>query len=170
MWVLLGAMAGLACSVGDAEPHQVDPESTDTIAPGPTTLAAEISREAHKYGDDDSCGDIGALRIDVSATDDETPASALGYRIELAGEYPTRLDTEPVLAQNGRIYLHWSYDPQNHGPWDFDVTVSAIDAAGNEGPPTTVSIRERGTACDTAGSAGWAWILAALAVGRRRRA
>ena len=154
MWVLLRAMAALACSVAGPEPHIVDAESTDTVAPGAPTLAAEIYREARKYGNDKSCGDIGSLLIQVSATDDETPADALGYRIELAGDHPTGLATKPVLAQNGTIYLYWGYDPQNHGPWDFDVTVSAIDDAGNEGPPTTVSIRERGTACDTGGSPG----------------
>ena len=191
--VVAGALAlsgpALACSFG-ADQHQEDAaeKAIDVTAPGKPTVGAvtlKRGRGPSQVGcrlSGSSCDDVGSIGVVVSATDDRTPASAIGYRVTVSrGKaprdlYPSGID---VRASGDQLWFHWldgASDDQES--LDFDLEVRAVDLAGNVSADfATVAIRQDTGGCSVArgsrragGGLGVAGIgFAAWALIRRRR-
>ncbi len=159
--VLCGSHAQFAraCSMAPPTPHTLDPaaQTTDATAPGiPSATVASIRRgkgPETNYSSctqsASSCDDLGSIRLQVSAQDDQTPVDKLGYQIALAsGQLPSSmtLPTGAVRTQGGTLLFVWidgAKDDQES--ISFSLTISAVDLAGNIGPATTVEIHDGGS-------------------------
>ena len=129
-----------------------------------------------------SCDDLGFLEIRFTPPlDDNTPAESMGYRVTWkSGQLPNGMLAPPystVFAPDGLIRLYWddgATDEQE--PLDFTITLTAIDAAGNEGPPSKpLHIRDAGShppsgcGISHATRSSFAWVACALWLLWRRR-
>jgi len=91
-------------------------------------------------------GALGSISfVAVGATDDRTPPEQLGYRFHhVDGDLPQGLvvsDGAFLLQSGARLTLYWA----DGRTWDqerflFRVTVTAVDRAGNESPPSNIVI------------------------------
>jgi hypothetical protein len=144
--VVLEAAPALACRLLSMEFHQVDAglHALDTSAPGrPTVVEVEAFRRAGMTCTDascvwNSCGDTGTVRIALApSADDDTPPSQLGYRLSLvAGAVPESMQAMigVDLAGDRPLFLRPSFEEV--ATLDAVLTAVAIDAAGNESPPS----------------------------------
>ncbi len=154
--VLTGAKAALACSFAGQTPHQLDEAEivADAAAPGrPDVEGVGITRgrgprDVGCSQQVSSCDDMGVIELSVSAADDRSPADELGYRLSLAsGELPAglQLPAGAVRAERGLIVLPWSDGASDdQEAFSFELSLVAVDLAGNEGPPTQVPLRSLG--------------------------
>lgn len=158
--------------------HSLDPaeEAVDTAAPGaPEILDVRISKS-------DQCQTDALFIKFVPPQDDRTPTESMGYRfaVRTSDGAPTQLlsmmDGKTLRARGE--WLNFQYDPGSvAASYKLDVTVRAVDLAGNEGPETAIvidsddveSTDEGGSGCGTAPvGGGWLVLLAAGLIGRRR--
>lgn len=144
--------AALACMIAEPPKMKVSDAARATDKQPPSKVVARIAEvKRGKAIALTSCGDMGQVVIQiVAAVDNQTTKSRLGYRVKLkGGELPRglRLPHYPVLTDTKRrIHLHW---PDGRGllekpPLSFELTVQAVDRAGNEGAvsaPLVVSER-----------------------------
>jgi hypothetical protein len=183
----MGALLGLtlaaapearACKPALPVPHVVDEsrKASDGQAPRLTSApSVTVSRgndlelsacERDRTGD--TCDDLGWLAIDLAASDDQTPAAEIGFRLTVTGgKLPPdlRLPTHDVRARDGRIMLHWS-DSATDGedPFSFLLAIAPVDTAGNLGPITSVQVASSGDGgCSMGGGRPGAWLLVLLA-------
>lgn len=137
-----------ACSFEVSRKLELDPaeQAVDRTAPGdvvPGAVSIKRGVGPRSEGCDGqmatSCDDLGQLVIGLTApTDDRTPGTKLGYRVRLVGgALPPglTLPTEPVTAveRSGGLVFVWidgATDEQEE--ISFDITVTAVDLAGNE--------------------------------------
>ncbi len=169
--LLLRAESAEACHVQTPVPHVVDPskQATDTTPPpAPVVRLQQIKRG---QGPQDgpgctssasSCDDLGMVTISAVATDEDTPPTLIGYRMELlSGRLPAGLmlpgDSRPPSPPNqsgeGALLLHWldgATDKQES--FDFTLSVRAIDLAGNASPPTMLRVSDDPSGCSLAGA------------------
>lgn len=200
MWLLLTAVSSLACSRLPPVEHPIDADSADVVAPAaPVVGIARIYRgsEGTDFLDDctavvSSCADGGGVVLAVSASDDATPADALGWRVELSGDLPDGLVELPIAVRaddDGEVSLAWvDGQTDDQEAFSFTARVYAVDAAGNESAPTDVLVEDPGSVaapyapcepvvpepvgpggCATTGAAAGAWWVAALLALARRR-
>jgi len=161
--------------------HEVDAamQATDHTPPTlPGIPRAQLHYgEGSQAGCGSDCPDVGFISIPADATDDMSAAGKIGYRYTLAaGELPPGL-TLPATAveRNGSDAVVLDWDSTTGRPVDFTLQVVAIDLAGNESAPQSVSITDdRSHACAVArgqaSRSGLAWImLVALVASRRQR-
>jgi len=181
--VLLLTAASWACSLAPPEPFVVEPDPSDTEAPRqPVLIESEVTRgkgpEASGCGTSSStsCDDIGFIRLTLAQPDgDPHDADTVGYAVRFdAGELPDGLEPPDVLWAGPTLVFHWidgATDAQE--PFDFTVSVHAVDAAGNEGPALLVQLRDDGGAtalqCGTTPAATFAWPALLLLCAVRRR-
>ena len=144
--VVLGSAPALACRLLSMELHQIDADlhATDTSAPGrPTVVQVDAYRRTGMTCTDascvwNSCGDTGTVRIALApSADDETPPGQLGYRLSLvAGAVPESMQAMlgVDLAGGRPLFLRPSFDEV--ATLDAVLSAVAIDAAGNESPPS----------------------------------
>ncbi len=144
--VVLESAPALACRLLSMEFHQVDVglHATDTSAPGrPTVVQVDAYRRTGMTCTDascvwNSCGDTGTVRIALApSADDDTPPGQLGYRLSLvAGAVPESMQAMlgVDLAGDRPLFLRPSFDEV--ATLDAVLTAVAIDAAGNESPPS----------------------------------
>jgi hypothetical protein len=147
-----------ACSSPDpiAEHHQ-DPEEAalDSEAPGAVggievfVYRGQAPQCCGGTCSSSSCDDDGAIILEVvAATDDRTGADEMGYRFDFQeGTLPDgfSLPDYDFRLDSGRVPLYWSdgeVDVQD--AFDFTVTISAVDLAGNLGPPSEIHIADAG--------------------------
>jgi hypothetical protein len=196
--LLLGALVtkrAQACSVAGLTEHPIDPSSTDDVPPAAVEkVSIDIMRGhgpessgCNGSHSETSCDDLGIVGLRVTPPeDDSTPGDQLGFVITLtAGKLPGDVVLPPnaVRGFQGSLPLVWidgASDEQE--PIDFTVTLSAVDEAGNVGPPSNpIRIQDPGSSegCGTASSGLGSWwpgaivmLLALHAVRRlsRRRA
>jgi hypothetical protein len=148
-----------ACSFG-ANQHQLDAAETaiDLTAPSKPTIGAvtiKRGRGPSRVGcqaSGSSCDDIGAIAFVLSATDDRTPETAMGYRVTVSrGKAPPDLFPSgvDVRASSGQLWFHWldgASDDQEG--LDFDLDVRAVDLAGHvSADSSTVTIRQDTGGC-----------------------
>jgi hypothetical protein len=173
------------------QPHTLDAQAqvSDSTPPGVPTVSVEsIHRGKGPQGSGcsqsaSSCDDIGTVSLLVSATDDQSSAENIGYRIELAsGTLPSglTLPSGAVRALGGgslvMVWIDGNTDQQE--ALSFSLTIRAVDLAGNVGQPATIQISDpgSGSGCTVAGhglTLGWpstaAIILGVFLLRRRRR-
>ena len=152
-----------ACSLAGNQAHTVDPQAQATDASPPSAPVVTIQTIQRGKGPEGcgqavfSCDDLGWIILQVSATDEQTAAGSLGYRIELvSGSLPSGLSLPATAvrpATSGGLLLSWidgrSDDQEALG---FVLSIRAVDLAGNEGPPTSVEVRDPGSGgCSLAG-------------------
>ena len=145
--VFLAAYPALPCQLISTEFHQINPElrSVDVTPPSPPQVNAVVLER--RLGEScqggvcvsNSCGNLATLSIDlVAAEDDQTPASGMGYRLELlAGEIPESLrdQLDVALRATGTVLL---FRPAFEDVPLLSATMQlvAVDGAGNESPPS----------------------------------
>jgi len=145
--MFLAAYPALPCQLIPTEFHQINPElrGVDVTPPGaPQVSAVTLERrlgESCQGGvcTSNSCGDLAMLRLDlVAAEDDQTPASGMGYRLELlAGEIPESLRDQlevAVRASGSQLLFRPAFE--DAPLLNATLQVVAIDGAGNESPPS----------------------------------
>lgn len=161
--MLLGALTwarpSLACKYGPPEAHVVEPEQTavDSTPPseiGDPSFTVRRGHALERSGcseTNDSCADTGIIGVHFEpAADDRTDGSLMGYRVRVvAGELPSDEPWPewPVRATSAEaLYFGWT-DGETDDQEEIDATLSitAIDRAGNEGPPTELRIRDPGS-------------------------
>jgi MYXO-CTERM domain-containing protein len=133
-----------------------------------------------------SCDGHGVISFTVTATDDRTDVSKMGYRwMKTRGREPVGgllFAGQDVRALHENVvYLHWSDgETDDQEDLDFDIEVRAVDLAGNVSPQAaTVAVRDDRGGCHigtstprsakTAGMALLSLSVAALVLRRRRR-
>jgi MYXO-CTERM domain-containing protein len=133
-----------------------------------------------------SCDDIGGVALHFKASvDPDSDRRAVGYRVRLvSGVVPTGVPiiAEPMLpffddaaATEATIYFHWSDgETDDQERIDFSITLTPVDANGNEGPTSpvvrVVNDGDGGGCSVRGGPAGSAFVpLAALAMIVARR-
>lgn len=193
-WALLSGVAVVivwvrqsrACDFGAPGRHTVDPAeaAVDSAPPSaigsPTFTVRRGAAASDGCGTQgDSCDDIGTITVHFPpATDDRTDAASMGYRVEVVRGAmppdPTWPDS-PVRTTDGRtIYFHWiDGDTDDQELIDVTLAISAVDRAGNEGPPTELRIRDAGSSegCSVAtrgADLSWAFLVGALGWRGRR--
>jgi hypothetical protein len=93
---------------------------------------------------------MGSVAFDViPPTDDRTPAEMMGYRVRhTGGTLPgsnmiPSYDVRAIVDPRGGRYLifYWQDEaPDDQRPLDFQLSVSAVDLAGNVGPATDIDM------------------------------
>lgn len=169
-----------ACSFAVNEAHALDLAEVGLDTQAPAAIAEVRTQIIRGRGDDcgaaSSCDDLGRVELVVTAGgDDRTPAGSLGYRLVLVdGRLPrgASLPSEPARLSEGRLRIIWidgASDDQESV--SFTLSLIPIDLAGNEGPATTVRVRDAGSGCSAGRVELPVWVLAALALlyARRRR-
>ena len=171
-----------ACSIAGPSPHVVDGAKAEMDHSPPTLSSVTVVQISRGTGGDgcahSSCDGIGNSQIHAAVSDDMSPASELGYRLNLVGGtlpkglWPA-LDV-PFRLGAGNIGLHWDDgEPADQDTVDFTLQVVAIDAAGNESQPQTVRIYDPKGGCSVAsrstGHSLTAALLMLLVAGRRPR-
>jgi hypothetical protein len=171
-------------------PHTLDAQAqaSDSTPPGsPKVILEDIKRGKGPEGlgcgqSASSCDDLGTVTLMVSATDDQTSAADIGYRIELAsGNLPSgmTLPTGAVAGYGGNLFLFWSDgNTDDQEALSFSLEIRAVDLAGNEGLPTTIQVSSpgSGSGCSVAArglTSAWPTAIAILIgtflIRRRRR-
>jgi hypothetical protein len=171
-----------ACSFAANPAHTLDAnaQATDTAAPAaPTLTVVRVvrgkgpERESLCSSSASSCDDLGQIELQMAATDDQTPATSMGFHIELAGgALPSGLTLPDFSVRGSRLLLVWidgASDDQE--AFSFVLAISAVDLAGNMGPATTIQVSDPGS--DSGCSIGvrnplrtpWPTIIAILLIG-----
>jgi hypothetical protein len=152
----LATEAASACSFAANPAHTLDAnaQATDTTAPAaPTLTVVRIVRgkgpqsESLCSSSASSCDDLGQIELQMAATDDQTPATSMGFRIELSGgALPSGLTLPDYSVRGSRLLLVWidgASDDQE--AFSFVLAISAVDLAGNVGPATTIQVSDPGS-------------------------
>jgi len=174
----VSARAGTAgaCSFPGPAPYTTDQaqEALDTVPPSsPDVGQVDVMRgTAGQRGcleAASSCDDVAFVRIAVSATDDRTAASDLGYLVTVAGgTAPPGLSLvgkPAALAADGTLTLVWTDDQQaSSQAIQFDLQIQTVDRAGN------VSAGAATVMVDAPGNGGCAAISPGAAGGGSRAA
>jgi len=170
-----------ACDPVTPWTHMLDTtmQATDHTPPTlPATPAPQIHFEEDSATDGcaGKCGDGNWVGIPAVATDDQTEAGRIGYRLSLAsGTIPQDMslpvtDIEPLF---GLVRVYFNRDTVTS--WDFTVQVIAIDLAGNESAPQMVRLEHSDSGCAVTGARrvrfglGWLAFLALIVTAYRRR-
>jgi|SRR5262245_17758268 len=154
---LIGGRNAEACSF-IVPKHELDAteQRLDHQPPGQVVATlVSIGRGRAPGPNANSCDDLGTIRIELLRfEDDRTPQEKLGYVVKLAeGTLPEHwlLQDTPYRIlpdRDGRlrftlVWIDGATDEQE--PIDFSLVVSAVDLAGNEGPPSLpIRIRHPG--------------------------
>jgi hypothetical protein len=158
--LVLGATDARACKPAPLPRHFVDSGRQATDAQPPALVGAPRVRvtrgmappsgtgclEGSVGGD---CSDLGQVTIEVPATDDQTPASEIGFRVMArSGQLPPgmALPSGDVRARDGQLHFDWlDGATEDHPAISFVLAIAPIDAAGNVGPFTDVLVSDGGS-------------------------
>lgn len=166
-----------ACSYPGFARHELDVlQRGDAIAP--VLTAASIAVTPPDLSSSSSCGDLGRVKLVLTANDDRTPQDKLGYVVTLAdgGSLPTWLAMPSYTAlANGAAHdsMLSTYDASAPVE-DLDLAVRAVDLNGNLSEPMLVKFEaprdSGGCSAGVRGGPAFAGLLALAALlGRRRR-
>lgn len=158
-----------ACSIPANSDHQLDPDEIGVDQEPPSKVSVVDYYYARPDNVDGYCWGMAFVTLNISpATDDRTDAGHMGYLLGGTGDsWPEGFgfgghdDLGPVRADYGlstydTLYLNWA-DMTDDGSQtiDFSFTISAVDLAGNQGPPSDpIRIYDPGSAggCATGGN------------------
>jgi hypothetical protein len=163
-WSLQGLVFALALWHGDARacgfqsPKALEIVANPNDVTPPETPVARLAslQRGDDWSDDgggcrsgssvSSCDGSSFVRIEVSARDDVTAGSALGYVIETAKAPAQGAPRQPVLADaTGQVFLLLSGDDDGESKLNFQLHVFAVDQAGNVSTePAVVDVRDEG--------------------------
>lgn len=163
--------------------HELDPDEAmvDSVSPETPELSevVYVRRPVTSSGCGgavSSCDGSGEVGIQLLPTaDDRSQPDEIGYILELAGgTLPANmsLPVEPVRTDgSGTIWLLFSDDAQS---FDFQLSIRAIDLAGNESAAIDIDVVSQESAgCSTVPGRGqrttWVLLIAALLLGSRAR-
>lgn len=140
---LFGGSAAGACTIVEPPAHELDPAAAAVDRQPPGRVVAHVvavKRGRSTLTPGSSCDDLGFIELQVDAVeDDRTAADQLGYRLMLTGgELPRGLSLPPDPIRAGadrRIHLSW-LDRILRRKVNFDLTIQAVDKAGNAGAPS----------------------------------
>jgi len=147
-----------ACKLASNPVHSTDAQAQATDGSPPSAPVVTVQSIQRGKGPEyqgcsqsaSSCDALGRIILQVSATDDQTEVASLGYRIELAsGSLPSGLSLPATAvrpATGSGLLLGWidgASDDQE--ALSFVLAIRAVDLAGNEGPPTSVALRDAGS-------------------------
>ena len=160
-----------ACSWFQNQPFTIDTEpGTDTVAPTMTTSGWEIYRSEP----DSTCAGVVNLDLRVAATDD---ASGVGYEVTVVSanvDFNGLGDAIVSPSLSGGLSYQTGYGPTATPLLDLQLTIRAVDRAGNYSAPVEVHVLEEDTdeggGCSAGGrgAAGSALLLALAALLARR--
>lgn len=153
---LLATEAASACKFASNPTHTLDAnaQATDTTTPTvPTLKVVRVVRgkgpqsESLCGGSASSCDELGQIELQMAATDDQTPAASMGFRIELAsGALPSGLTLPDYSVRGSRLLLVWmDVASDDQEAFSFVLAISAVDLAGNVGPATTIQVSNPGS-------------------------
>lgn len=174
MWFLtmLAAPAD-ACSRTMLPTHSdwlsIAADTSDVVAPAPPEVEG-VDVVRGEPGGSASCRDYGSIRITVARPEgDPDGEDAVGYRLEqVDGDMPPDFVLYDAALLGPELVVYWpEVDPH---PFAATLALIPVDAAGNEGAPVEVAVRDRWpVGCATAPGAGSAgWLGLALAFRRRQ--
>jgi len=145
--LLFAPAVAFACSYPGNSPYQLDPDEIGLDQEPPSKVSVLDVYLGRPDDSDDNCWGHSVVYLIIKpATDDRTDAEHMGYVVsKVSGSCPSGFgfngyieDLGPVLGyQNEELFLHWN-DINDDGsrPLDFTLAVSAVDLAGNQGPPS----------------------------------
>ena len=142
----LPSRTALACSY--ANPSPVAPDSSkvgvDVTPPELLKLSASLERGIQPSDDDvrSGCLKHSYFSLNASASDDQTPAEKLAWRLEALRGDPPLYHEEPVS------YMYFVWEEDGDEPIDFELRVRAVDEAGNESNPVDIRITDPGAGSD----------------------
>jgi len=154
-----------ACSSPANSTHQLDPNETGLDQDPPSKVSVLDMYLGRPDNVDGYCWGLGYVSLIIApATDDRTDAEHMGYLVsKVSDSWPEGFgftdngDPGPVRAYDlDELFLYWS-DMNDDGsrPLDFTLAISAVDLAGNQGPPSDpIHIFDPGSpgGCATGGS------------------
>jgi len=125
-----------------------------TLPPTPPTLIATVNRPNWDgcLDESNSCGPIpwASISIDVSATDDATPAAELGFIAEITGGTgPRNFAVGQRIEVTNRLVFY--FDIEDTAGFSLQLAVRAVDTNGNESTSTVVAVTEAPSAPKTCG-------------------
>jgi hypothetical protein len=145
--VLVAAARADACSIVENAPHAIDTTRQDNTPPEPPTDVSVIVNRAFRTESggcgesDSSCDGFANIQVllNAPATDDQTAAANMGYRVEVVDGTPPRgvsIPTEAVRAMNGtELFFGWfDGDTEAQEVIAFSITLTPVDERGNIGP------------------------------------
>jgi len=135
-----------ACSYQGNSTHQLDPNEIGLDQEPPSKVSVLNVYLERPDNVDGYCWGLGAVSLIITpATDGRTDAEHMGYMVsKVSDSWPVGFgftdngDLGPVRAFDGdELFLYWS-DINDDGsrPIDFTLAISAVDLAGNQGPPS----------------------------------
>ncbi len=150
-WLLGLGLASLAASrPADACTIIIDPfvvgPMVETTPPGTVEIGTVRVDRADPDDATSSCRANTAIRIGVSASDDTTPASQLGYRTRLVSGTVTFATTDQLFDRKGPTLAIVTAGVE--ADLDFELGISAIDSSGNVGPETVIPIHSDAPGCN----------------------
>lgn len=170
--VFLSSATALACRLAPPAEFEIVADPTDTVPPHIAVAeVADIIRGGQSdgcTGGRDSCSDVARVVLSLTATDDVSEQSAIGFRVRLVegtigpGARPV---TYAVDVSRAPFILGWAEtDPES---FRAVLEVVAVDRAGNTSAPTLLEVEDGGLAC-AAGGGGlrsvWGFAPVALAI------
>lgn len=143
-------------------PYTTDPAMREMDSQPPTLNTLSVSMQAESgspkgCGGESSCGYAGSIRIGPAATDDVTASQDIGYRVTATDtRVPLGLSALGAIGSpqlypviDGKLVLY--YVDAGDQPFDFVVSIVAIDRAGNESAERFVRVKsDDGGGCSVA--------------------
>jgi hypothetical protein len=146
--ILVSAARADACSIAGNAPHMIDETRPDSTPPEPPTDVSVIVNRAFRTerggcGNNlsSSCDGFANIQVvlNAPATDDQTAAANMGYRVEVVDGTPpggVSIPAEAVRAMNGtELSFGWfDGDTEAQEVIAFSITLTPVDERGNTGP------------------------------------
>jgi hypothetical protein len=145
-----------ACTLPPPEAHTLNP-AEQAVDHTPPVVAGRLqvniargrgpARGCGGSASGTSCDELGRITLTVSASDDRSPATAMGFRLALlGGRLPVGLllPAQAVRARgDGTLLLAWTDGAQDEQePIDFSLELRAVDAAGNTSAPALIGVHD----------------------------
>lgn len=177
------ASPALACEFPGPTDFEIVADAADDTAPSaPEVQVAEVKRgdewsadEGCGGDDGSSCDGIAFLKLELESRDNITASEALGFRIDDPSERLMGAGRILALDRDGKLNLYLNARDNGDHDLKFELTVTAVDRAGNESAPTKLTTGSDGSkrcqlAHDLPGGALYTLALLALLWWHRGRA
>lgn len=145
--VALPAPADACDRAGNSSWRSDEPIAGDTTPPSvPTAEVIGVTRSEERSGCGtmSSCGNSAIIALAVSSTDDRATVAQIGYEITIVGGDPPRgFNPEErgrvIPALDDTLVFDFAFDA---GSFSMDLEIRAVDANGNVGEPTLVTVED----------------------------
>lgn len=170
--VLFASATALACRLAPPAEFEIVADPSDTVPPRMAVAeVADIIRGGQSdgcTGGRDSCSDVARVVLSLTATDDVSDQSAIGFRVRVVegtigpGAHPV---TYVVDVSRAPLIFGWAEtDPES---FRAVLEVVAVDRAGNTSAPMLLEVEDGGLACAAGGGglrSAWGFAPVALAI------